>query len=170
MTPDELERELTEHHADAFGWALSCCDGDEQEAADVLQSTYVKVLSGQASFGGRSAFRTWLFGVVRLTAVERRRRRNSQSERARRLALQSSGAVSDDAPDARVMERERAERIRALLTRLPQRQRQVLHLAFYQGLSLSEAAQVMEISLGSVRTHYHRGKERMRQFLDGSHP
>lgn len=168
MTPAELERELTEHHADAFGWALSCCEGDEQEAADVLQATYVKVLSGRASYGARSAFRTWLFGVVRLTALEHLRRRRSREERVRRLALESPGPAASDAPDARVIEREEADRIRALLARLPRRQRQVLHLAFYQGLSLAEAAEVLEISLGSVRTHYHRGKERMRRLLDGS--
>jgi DNA-directed RNA polymerase specialized sigma24 family protein len=51
-----LEAKLARHHEASFGWALSCCRGDEPEAADVLQDTYLKVLDGRARFEGRSTF------------------------------------------------------------------------------------------------------------------
>jgi RNA polymerase sigma-70 factor (ECF subfamily) len=62
-------------------------------------------------------------------------------------------------------DRESAEALCAALERLPERQREVLHLVFYQDLSIADAAEVMEISLGSARTHYERGKARLRLFL-----
>lgn len=166
LDPDELEERLTRLHADSFGWALSCCGWNEVEAEDVVQTTYVKVLSGQARYAGRSSFRTWLFGVVRLTALERRRREASLNRRAERLAQgwlpeESVGAAPDDA----LVEHEQAVRLRAALDELPQRQREVVHLVFYQGLSVAEAAEAMDVSLGSARTHYHRGKERLRSLL-----
>ncbi len=74
MDETELRARLAEHHADAFGWALSCCRGNVHEAADLLQTAYLEVLRGRARFEGRSSFKTWLFAVIRrISAGERRR-------------------------------------------------------------------------------------------------
>jgi hypothetical protein len=55
VTRVEQERELEALHPAGFGWALGCCRWDHQEAADVLQAVYVKVLEGKARFDGRSS-------------------------------------------------------------------------------------------------------------------
>src|SRR5438132_11516583 len=71
----DLRCALERHHAESFGWALVCCGRDRVEAEDVLQASYLKVLDGKARFDGRSSVKTWLFGVIRRTAAEERRRR-----------------------------------------------------------------------------------------------
>jgi RNA polymerase sigma-70 factor (ECF subfamily) len=48
------------------------------------------------------------------------------------------------------------------------RQREVLHLVFYQDLTIGEAAEVLNLNLGTARTHFERGKRQLRKMLDPS--
>src|SRR5262249_44665600 len=74
MTPTDLRAEIERLHAAGFAWALACCGRDRERAQDVLQTSYLKILDGRARFAGRSSFKTYLFGVIRRTASEERRR------------------------------------------------------------------------------------------------
>lgn len=165
MNPTELEAQLERLHAESYGWALTCCGWDESEAEDVLQTAYLKVVSGGAEYGGRSAFKTWFFGVIRLTAQEFHRRARSHRRRAVRLVRDEFSAPASDGPAGDLDRSEAAARLSAAMEELSERQREVIHLVFYQDLSISEAAQVMDVSLGSARTHYERAKARLRALL-----
>ena len=163
MTARELEAWLERLHEESFGWALNCCGGERARAEDVLQSAYVRVIAGQAVYGGRSTFRTWLFGVIRRVAYEQHRRLRTEHRRTLQLDHPGAQSVADrgSAPD----DFESARALKGALAQLPERQREVLHLVFYQDMSIAEAAEVMEISVGSARTHYERAKARMRTLL-----
>ncbi len=165
MSRARLEGELAELHPASFGWALGCCNGDRGEAEEVMQVAYLKVLDGRARFEGGSAFKTWLFAIIRRTAAERRRR-----GWLRALALDrwlGGRAEPGPAPDPERLAcaSEVAQRLRESLRLLPARQRELLHLVFYQDLSIEEAAQAAGISVGSARTHYHRAKLRLRDLM-----
>lgn len=165
MSRARLEGDVAALHPSSFGWALACCNGDREEAQDVLQIAYVKVLEGRARFDGGSSFKTWLFAVIRRTAAERRRSRWLRSlVFARRWARPTEAAASAD-PERLAGAAEAARRLRETLAALPARQREMLHLVFYQDLTLEEAARVVGISVGSARTHYHRAKARLRAML-----
>lgn len=164
MSQVEVERELSRLHAAAFGWALHCCDGHRSRAEDALQSSYLKILDGRAQFAGRSSFRTWLFGVVRRTAAEEGRRGGWR--RWWPLGLDTHGVESGGLdPAERVVRSEETRRLEAALTRLPGRQREVLHLVFYQELTIADAAELMGIGVGTARTHYERGKAALRHLM-----
>jgi len=159
MDRAELERELERLHAASFGWALGCCGRNHDEAQEVLQTVYVKVLDGKARFDGRSSLKTWLFAVIRRTAQAQRRTRWIRS-----LAL----LRMPPPPDPPRNEYERSEetaRLVAALRRLARRQREVLELVFYHDMTVEEAGQAMQISVGSARVHYARGKKRLEALL-----
>jgi RNA polymerase sigma-70 factor (ECF subfamily) len=157
----DLEAELARHHRAAYGWALACCRWDRSAAEDVLQTAYLKIVDGRARFGGRSEFRTWLFGVIRRTAGEERRRRAIR----RWLPLSPNGRDPGADPATEVVRAESGARLIAALRQLPGRQRDVLHLVFYQEMSIAEAGEVLGLSVGTARTHYERGKARLRTLL-----
>ena len=160
MERAELERELERLHTACWGWALACCGRDHDTAAETLQTAYLKIVSGQTRFDGRSSVRTWVFGVVRLTAIEELRRQRTSHAREPGDDAEA-GLAADPAPgadEAAERSEERAALVAALST-LSARQREVLQLVFYHGMTIEEAAQVMHISLGSARTHYDRGKK-----------
>ena len=71
MTEETTLRSLlTQYHAQAWQWARQCCRYQDMMAEEVLQTTYVKVLEGGTQPRDWAAFKPWLFGVIRLTALE----------------------------------------------------------------------------------------------------
>ncbi len=160
MESAELERELERMHPACWGWALACCRGDRDVAEEALQSAYLRILSGQARFDGRSSLRTWVFGVIRRTAMEELRRERTRDARRADDELEV-GRIADPAISADVAAERSEERVAlmAALSAVSPRQREVLQLVFYHGMTIDEAAQVMHVSLGSARTHYDRGKK-----------
>src|SRR5262249_40332004 len=183
MESSELHAQLEALHPDSFGWALLCCERDAGQAHSALQAVYLKVLGGKAVFEGKSSFKTWLFGVIKKTAAEQRRRK--MLKRLRLVAFDDPhvhSAFGETGPEARagdylrgtatapdlVVYRDEIQKMFVSeLAALPGRQREVLHLVFYQDLTLAEAAEVLGVSVGSARTHYDRGKRRLKARLIG---
>lgn len=161
----DVGRELAALHAKSFGWALACCGRDEAKAADVLQHAYWKVLEGKARFDGRSAIKTWFFGVIRLTAREQQRSILKWFQRGGASNEDELVAPSSGAPDAAATRKQAALRLTRALASLAPRQREVLHLVFYEDLSIAEAAAIMAVSLGTARQHYERGKKHLQEIL-----
>lgn len=169
MDSEGMRDRLERCHRESFAWALNCCDRDRAEAEDVLQTVYLKVLDGRARFDGRSSFTTWLFAVIRRTAAEERRRGASLVRRL--LALHEDPAeLRSPTPEADrdVEDAERESLIEGALASLAARQREVILLVFYHERTVEEAAEIMGIAVGSARTHYARGKERLRALLGDS--
>lgn len=160
----DLVAALQEIHAASFAWARACC-GDPADASDVLQSAYEKILDGRARFDGRSAIKTWLFGVIRLTALEQRRRAWLRVLGLGRIAQEPAAPVPPSADGAHES-REAARAVVEALARLAPRQREVVHLVFYEGLTVEAAAGVMGVGVGSARVHYDRGKKRLAVLLE----
>jgi RNA polymerase sigma-70 factor (ECF subfamily) len=160
MPRQDLAQELERLHPASFSWALSCCRRDREEAEEVLQASYLKLLEGSARFDGRSSFKTFLFGVIRRTAAEHRRRRAFQG-RWLELWGRAAGAEPEEPNDSAA----RLRRLDAALARLPRRQREVIELRLQHEMTIEAAAGALAISVGSARVHYARAKERLRRLL-----
>ncbi|MBS0385432.1 MAG: sigma-70 family RNA polymerase sigma factor, partial [Proteobacteria bacterium] len=151
--------ELAALHPKAWAWAAACCRGDRQSAHDVLHDAYLQILGGRAAFDGRSSFKTWVFGVIRMVAMATRRRRL-----LRGFLFEPIGPVAERvaAPDAAPRA---PPRLLAAMRALPRRQNEIITLVFAHDLTLEEAACVMNISVGAARQHHARAKQKLRAAL-----
>lgn len=156
-----LTEELERCHAAAWAWAVACCGRDRDAAHDILHDAYLKVLQGRARFSGRSSFKTWLFGVIRLTAFAARRRR---------FLMEFLLEPIEDHPDLSSLDQaaanDLAHALRRALAALPRRQREVAVLVFEHDLTVEEASAVLGVSVGACRQHYARAKARLRAVLN----
>lgn len=153
MEKSLLQNILREHHSSAYLWARQCCSFDDDLAKDTLQVVYLKILEGKAVYHEKSSLKTWLFSVIKFTAAESKRKENLT---ATWDEVGEYVDIEEDGPQDTHEE---------LIMLLPRRQQEVLLLVFYHNLTLEKAAEVMEISLGSVRTHYDRGKKNLKEII-----
>jgi RNA polymerase sigma-70 factor (ECF subfamily) len=165
MDEATIRAQLEAHHAASYGWAVSCCRCDAVLAEDVLQIAYLKVLQGRAKFFGQSAFKTWWFAVIRQTALDELRRLWFRRLKTAAFGERQTETSHEEVFGDRLDQADRQLLFRRVLAELPARQREVLHLVFYQEQTIEQAAAIMKVSLGSARTHYHRGKQNLRKLL-----
>ena len=165
MDDAKMRRQLEQQHFASYGWALSCCARDATQAEDVLQTVYLKVLDGRARYDGRAAFTTWLFSLIRNTAADERRRHWLRQLKLAAFGREDQYPRHEATAATNVARSELRTQFQEKLATLPKRQREVLHLVFYQDLTVQAAAEVLGISVGSARTHYERGKQNLREWL-----
>jgi RNA polymerase sigma-70 factor (ECF subfamily) len=157
--------ELERLHPKSFAWALHCCRQRHEEAQDVLQEVYLRVLDGRAQFSGQASAKTWLFAVIRRTASDHNRRQWLRAALLERWLQHDPIDAPHSGPEGELGISAANDSLRAALVRLSARQQEVLHLVFYQDLTIEQAAGLLGISLGSARTHFERGKTRLRELL-----
>jgi RNA polymerase sigma-70 factor (ECF subfamily) len=155
--PAEVRTLLEMHHAAAWRWAVFCMKGDRSRGEDVLHDVYVKILNGEARFGGHSSFQTWLFGVIRWNAVASRRKNSWLS-----LIMEPINQGLPDAPSAQEFF---SPTLSSVLPLLSPQQRQLAMLVFEHDFTLEEAAKAMGLTVGTARQHYARAKEKLRAAL-----
>ena len=163
MEAFDLEDQLKALHNESFSWALTCCGGHPSDAEDILQTVYLHILEGKARFRGEAKFKTWLFSVIRNQAGKEMRRQIIRRIFLLRHEAAPPARPDIRAPDASLQKAERDSAFEMAVNALPRRQREVLHLVFFEDLTIDAAAHVMGVSPGAARQHYERGKAKLRR-------
>lgn len=148
--------------------------GDSTEAADVVQEVFLKVFRNIGSFRGHSSLKTWIY---RITVNEAHNaRRWFFRHRRREVELDTpddSRNWKEGIPDRRrtpydmAVEREQHVMIEAALHRMNPIFRDAVVLRDITGLSYEEIAEILNVSLGTVKSRILRGREALREELAG---
>jgi RNA polymerase sigma-70 factor (ECF subfamily) len=145
--------------------ALAFC-GDAHLAQDLVQETMIAAWKSLRRFDGSCRLFTWLYVILL------RQHRRTLGWFSRRLPLatleqQAAAARREPAapPDERESEAE-AELLRAMVTALPERHREVIRLRFYAEASEAEIASALGISPGTVKSRLHHALEKLRRMKE----
>ena len=151
----ELYRETV---ADVYAYVATLL-GDRSAAEDVVAAAYERAYKKRGSFDPRrGSMRAWLFGIARNAALDELRRR----KRTVSLVAEPGELSSDDDPDAIA----RRATVRAALSELEPRDREVIALKYHGGLSHAEVAKLLGVSESNAGTRIHRAMTKLREACD----
>jgi RNA polymerase sigma-70 factor (ECF subfamily) len=146
--------------------------GDDDLADDVFQNTFVQVyLKIQQYEPGRPA-RPWLYAIATNQAIDALRRRNRRADQRADAAVSADEdghprplfellPAPGDGPADSADRAEQRERVRAAVDRLPDLLRQVVILAYFQGLKYRDVADALDIPVGTVKSRLHAALARL---------
>ncbi|MGF1458567.1 MAG: sigma-70 family RNA polymerase sigma factor [Leptolyngbyaceae cyanobacterium] len=159
---------LYDRHAGlVYGIALKVLH-DPQEAEDLVQDIFVQLVKRSTYDPRRGSLRTYLSIMTRSRAIDRLRSRQSTQRSVNRLTAEQP-TVTDDTPTDIVSREEENQAVRDALAQLSESQKQVLRLAYYEGLPQTQIAKRLKTPLGTVKTRARQGLIKLRQILTRQH-
>jgi RNA polymerase sigma-70 factor (ECF subfamily) len=158
---------LVDRHKDrAMTLALRLV-GDRGEAEELVQDAFLRAFRNLSQFRGDAKFTTWFYRIlynVCMTHLLRRPKESPTFERGERESLEAHLVEADDISTLERLENEETQLIlQEEMDRLPQNFRAALTLFYVQELGYEEMTSVLEIPLGTVKTHLARGRLLLRQ-------
>jgi len=147
---------------------------DPSDAADTTQEVFLKVFRGMKHFHGESSLKTWIYRIALHEAANRRRwwfRHKAQetsiepSEDERFAVGEEALTDRGDSPFDNVAHREVQQHVEEALRKVPEPYRTTLVLRDLEEMSYEEIAEVLEVSLGTVKSRLTRGREALKQRL-----
>lgn len=153
MNRTQLDHLLKIHHRDAYLWARQCCSFNDDLAKDVLQQVYLKILEGKAKLNDEEKAKTWIFSIIRYTAIDHLRKTGKF------ISIEDAEEIADIEEEVDLTD------YKAIINLLPRMQQEVILMVFYHQMTIEQSAEVLEISLGTARTHYDRGKKNLKKLI-----
>lgn len=137
------------HYTEVYAYLRRLC-GNQAEAEDLTQQTFLKVWSSLDGFAGRSKFSTWLYRIAHNTYIDWQRE-NAGNIRERSDQWWAEYIDKNPSPLANVAERQLAQRLYEAVDQLDEGKKHVVHLHYYQGLSIRQTAKVLNVATSTVK-------------------
>lgn len=137
------------YYSDVYSYLRRLCSS-KQDAEDLTQQTFLKVWSSLDSFTGRSKFSTWLYRIAHNTFIDWYRK-NSGSVQAGPDKWWQVCTDENPGPFSNLARRQMAQRLYEAVDQLDEDKKHVVHLHYYQGLSIRQTAKVLGVATSTVK-------------------
>lgn len=152
------------HGSACFAYLLRRLDGDRPAAEDLLQDLMLAAWRGAAAFRGDSEVRTWLLGIAHHLWLQELRRRSRRPRLSDDPEIQLEQLRQEDPRP----EESPSGGLRQAMDALPEDLRTAVDLTFGQGLRLQDAARILDLPLGTVKSRLFRARHQLRHLLEAS--
>lgn len=139
-------------------WARRLCDGDIHLADDLAQETFIKAYAALGAFRAEAKFSTWLYRIAFNIAANRWR-----SKKMQWCELDENEEIEAEHCELKQFDAKRD--VEAAMQQLSAAQQLAIRLCFEDGFSHDEAASIMGVPLGTLKTHVARGKQKLQILL-----
>jgi RNA polymerase sigma-70 factor, ECF subfamily len=156
--PDAFGELFRRHRDRMWAVAMRTC-GDRELAADAVQDGFIAAFRRADSFRGDAAVTTWLHRIVVNACLDRLRRRRPTTPLPEYESLNLADGHDEHASTESALD------VRAALVQLPEGQRLALVLVDMHGLSVAEAAEVLGVAEGTVKSRCARGRAALAELL-----
>jgi RNA polymerase sigma-70 factor (ECF subfamily) len=153
---------LIERYEKALAAVLQRALGSSPDVDDVFQETWIRVVRSAHRYDPTQRFSAWLFAIAWNLVKDRWARRAPQADEADLAAM----ASTERSPEERAFANDRAERVREMVDRLPERLAQAILLRFFEELSEKEVAARLGVPVGTVKSRLHHGLRRLAEEMD----
>jgi RNA polymerase sigma factor (sigma-70 family) len=164
--PENKEKAFTaiiKKYQERLYWHIRRMVVDHDDTNDVLQNMFIKVWNGLENFREDSQLYTWLYRIATnecLTFLEQQKRRSSVSLGDVETGL-SNKIKADQGFDANKLE----WKLQLGIQKLPERQRLVFNLRYYDEMPYEEMSRILETSEGSLKASYHHAAKKIEDFI-----
>lgn len=168
-----FERLIQNHEATVYQIACQMMNHSE-DAKDVSQEVFIKVYKNLKNFDGKSAFTTWLYRITVNTCIdEMRKRKNKQTVSMEAEQEMENGVIlkqyedNGKTPEEDLIAKEDCILLHKAMTQLSQEHSTILTLRDIQGFSYDEIAEILTISMGTVKSRLARARMQLKkEFLN----
>jgi RNA polymerase sigma-70 factor (ECF subfamily) len=145
-----------------LGLAAGLLGGSSSMACDAVQETWMRVIRHGHSFNGRSGLKTWLYRI----AINRcRDMATKESRQPKREAPQELGGGGEE-PQQKLAARERNDALREAVGWLAPAQREILLLCYHEAMTHAQAAEILEIPVGTLKSRLHAALGELRERIE----
>jgi RNA polymerase sigma-70 factor (ECF subfamily) len=154
------------HGGLVYGIALQLL-GNTEEAEDLTQNIFLTLIDKSSYDPKRGSLRTFLAILTRSRSIDRLRSRNRANKNLYRQVLNERDKLLSDSdnPMETLSQTERSQEIQNALSNLSSQEREILQMAYYQGLSQSEIATRLNTPIGTIKSRARRGLLKLREAL-----
>jgi len=161
--------ELMRRHQQRVYWTARRLIGNHDDAEDVAQETFVKAYLALGDFRGDASFFTWLYRIaVNLSLNALRKRQLITYVRESELMRRVIPGGHD--PSEEVEHRESESRLQHAVEKLPEKQKAVFVLRFYDGLPYEDIALMLHTSVGGLKANYHHALKKVQEMMRDENP